>query len=49
MLFHVTMDITVPFHIDKDRFEELKALEKARFQELQQECQSELATPIKVA
>ncbi|WP_375188650.1 muconolactone Delta-isomerase [Sphingobium yanoikuyae] len=35
MLFHVTMDIHVPLDFDITRFEELKALEKARFQELQ--------------
>lgn len=35
MLFHVTMDVTVPQGIDADRFDQLKAAEKARFQELQ--------------
>ncbi|WP_313809644.1 muconolactone Delta-isomerase [Sphingobium sp.] len=35
MLFHVTMDVKVPPGFDPDRFEALKAAEKARFQELQ--------------
>ena len=35
MLFKVEMDVNVPIDFDKDRFEELKAAEKARFQELQ--------------
>lgn len=35
MLFHVTMDIKVPLGFDPDRFDQLKAAEKARFQELQ--------------
>lgn len=35
MLFHVTMDVNVPLDYDADRFEQLKAAEKARFQELQ--------------
>ena len=35
MLFKVEMDVIVPVDFDKDRFEELKAAEKARFQELQ--------------
>ncbi|AZI35522.1 muconolactone isomerase [Caenibius tardaugens NBRC 16725] len=35
MLFKVEMDVNVPTGYDPDRFEELKAAEKARFQELQ--------------
>lgn len=35
MLFKVEMDIHVPIDFDPVRFEELKAAEKARFQELQ--------------
>ncbi|MBA4748168.1 MAG: muconolactone Delta-isomerase [Sphingopyxis sp.] len=35
MLFKVEMDVNVPQGFDPDRFEQLKALEKARFQELQ--------------
>ena len=35
MLFHVEMDVHVPLDYDKARFEELKAAEKAKFQELQ--------------
>ena len=35
MLFKVEMDVNVPLDFDKTRFEELKAAEKARFQELQ--------------
>ena len=35
MLFKVEMDVNVPQGYDPDRFEELKAAEKARFQELQ--------------
>ncbi|MWV29063.1 muconolactone Delta-isomerase [Aurantiacibacter rhizosphaerae] len=35
MLFKVEMDVNVPIDFDKDKFEELKAAEKARFQELQ--------------
>lgn len=35
MLFKVEMDVNVPPDFDPVRFEELKAAEKARFQELQ--------------
>lgn len=35
MLFKVEMDVNVPTDIDPGKFEELKAAEKARFQELQ--------------
>jgi muconolactone D-isomerase len=35
MLFQVEMDVNVPLDYDQSRFEELKAAEKARFQELQ--------------
>lgn len=35
MLFQVEMDVNVPLDYDPARFEELKAAEKARFQELQ--------------
>ena len=35
MLFKVEMDVNVPQGFDPDRFEQLKALEKERFQELQ--------------
>lgn len=35
MLFKVEMDVNVPPDYDPDRFELLKAAEKARFQELQ--------------
>jgi len=35
LLFKVEMDVKVPHGYDPDRFEELKAAEKARFQELQ--------------
>lgn len=35
MLFMVEMNINVPLDDDKERFEQLKAAEKARFQELQ--------------
>ncbi len=35
MLFKVEMDVNVPADYDPTRFEELKAAEKARFQELQ--------------
>ena len=35
MLFHVTMNVRVPLDYDRDRFEALKAAEKARFQDLQ--------------
>lgn len=35
MLFMVEMNINVPLDYDKERFEQLKAAEKARFQELQ--------------
>lgn len=35
MLFMVRMDVHVPHGFDADRFEELKATEKARAQELQ--------------
>lgn len=37
MLFKVEMDVNVPLDYDKDRFEALKAAEKARFQDLQRE------------
>lgn len=35
MLFKVDMIVNVPLDYDKQRFEELKAAERARFQELQ--------------
>jgi muconolactone D-isomerase len=35
MLFKVEMDVNVPLGYDPIRFDELKAAEKARFQELQ--------------
>jgi muconolactone D-isomerase len=35
MLFQVEMDVNVPLDYDKARFDELKAAEKARFQDLQ--------------
>lgn len=35
MLFQVEMDVNVPHGYDPARFEQLKAAEKARFQELQ--------------
>lgn len=35
MLFKVEMDVKVPLDYDQARFEQLKAAEKARFQELQ--------------
>ncbi len=35
MLFKVEMKVNVPPGYDPDRFEELRSLEKARFQELQ--------------
>lgn len=35
MLFQVEMDVNVPQDYDATKFEELKAAEKARFQELQ--------------
>lgn len=35
MLFKVEMDVNLPAGYDPDRFEALKAAEKARFQELQ--------------
>lgn len=35
MLFKVEMDVNVPLDYDAQRFEQLKAAEKARFQELQ--------------
>jgi muconolactone D-isomerase len=35
MLYHVQMDVRPPPHIDPERFERLKAEEKARSQELQ--------------
>ncbi|WP_144098379.1 muconolactone Delta-isomerase [Croceicoccus sediminis] len=35
MLFKVEMDVNVPHGYDSDKFEQLKAAEKARFQELQ--------------
>ncbi|AJR23655.1 MULTISPECIES: muconolactone Delta-isomerase [Sphingobium] len=37
MLFHVTMDVHVPHGCDPARFEQLKAAEKARFQQLQRD------------
>ncbi|MCB4861057.1 MULTISPECIES: muconolactone Delta-isomerase [Sphingobium] len=37
MLFHVTMDVHVPHGYDPVRFEQLKAAEKARFQQLQRD------------
>ena len=37
MLFMVEMDLDVPYDVDKAMFEDLKALEKARAQELQRE------------
>ncbi|GFZ98404.1 MULTISPECIES: muconolactone Delta-isomerase [Sphingobium] len=37
MLFHVTMDVHVPHGCDPVRFEQLKAAEKARFQQLQRD------------
>jgi muconolactone D-isomerase len=35
MLFKVEMDVELPLEYDEQRFEELKAAEKARFQDLQ--------------
>lgn len=35
MLFKVEMDVNVPLDFDPTKFEELKAAEKAKFQELQ--------------
>ncbi|MBS7669423.1 muconolactone Delta-isomerase [Croceicoccus gelatinilyticus] len=35
MLFKVEMDVNVPLDFDPAKFEELKAAEKAKFQELQ--------------
>ncbi|MXP42034.1 muconolactone Delta-isomerase [Altererythrobacter soli] len=35
MLFKVEMDVNVPVGYDQERLEELKAAEKARFQDLQ--------------
>lgn len=37
MLFHVTMDVNIPHDADHARVDELKALEKARAQDLQRE------------
>ena len=37
MLFMVEMDLDVPYDVDRDMFDDLKALEKALSQELQQE------------
>jgi len=37
MLYHVRMDVHVPHHMEADRFELLKAEEKARAQELQRQ------------
>jgi muconolactone D-isomerase len=37
MLYHVRMDVSVPHDVDPDRFEELKAEEKARAQDLQRQ------------
>lgn len=37
MLFMVEMDLSVPYDIDKTMFEELKATEKARSQDLQRQ------------
>ena len=37
MLYHVRMDVHVPHDMDADRFELLKAQEKARAQELQRQ------------
>ena len=34
MLFHVTMDVSIPIDFDKDAAEELKRVEKARCHEL---------------
>jgi muconolactone D-isomerase len=37
MLYHVQMDVQVPHDMEADRFELLKAQEKARAQELQRQ------------
>ena len=37
MLYHVQMDVRVPHDLDPARFEQLKAEEKARAQELQRD------------
>lgn len=37
MLFMVEMDLDVPFDVDKDAFEELKAAEKERAAQLQRD------------
>ncbi len=37
MLYHVRMDVHVPHDVDADRFEALKADEKARAQDLQRQ------------
>ena len=37
MLYHVRMDLHVPHHMEADRFEFLKAEERARAQELQRQ------------
>ena len=37
MLYHVRMDVRPPHDIDPERFEQLKAEEKARSQQLQRE------------
>jgi muconolactone D-isomerase len=35
MLYYVHMDVHVPYDVDREHFEQLKAAEKARAQELQ--------------
>ncbi len=37
MLYHVRMDVHVPHDMDTDRFEQVKAKEKARAEELQRQ------------
>ncbi len=37
MLFMVEMDLDVPYDVDKELFEDMKAREKARSQELQRD------------
>ncbi len=37
MLYHVRMDVHVPHDMETDRFEQLKAKEKARAEELQRQ------------
>ncbi|MDF0544663.1 MULTISPECIES: muconolactone Delta-isomerase [Sphingobium] len=37
MLFHVRMDVRIPYDLDPAKAEELKRVEKARSQELQQQ------------